>query len=49
MLSLIELPQLNTIFSRILAYSQDFIILDKGITIKWNEVRSLRLREGIVK
>jgi hypothetical protein len=30
----IELPQLNTVFSRILAYSQDFIPLYIGLTIK---------------
>jgi hypothetical protein len=29
---LIELPQFNTIFSRILAYSQDFITLDIDLT-----------------
>jgi hypothetical protein len=32
--NVIELPQFNTIFSRILAYSQDFITLDMDLTIK---------------
>jgi hypothetical protein len=32
-LFLIELPQFNTIFSRILAYSQDFITLDMDLTV----------------
>jgi len=30
----IELPQFNTFFSRILAYSQDFITLGMDLTIK---------------
>jgi hypothetical protein len=30
----LELPQLNTVFSRILAYSQDFIPLYIRLTIK---------------